>query len=191
MDGRRYVCRGPALAAAHLERLGTTHLVIATMIANLCVESTGRHAAGRGYDVTFLSDAIGAIGAIGAESLPAYEVSIHVNYPLIANALLELDEFLTSLRQPAGEADSVRVGDTVVGSDRGEVGQIEKLVPDDARGPGYMVASTSDVVFAKDTYIPMDSVTKRIGDRVFINVPKLAVGTLPWNDAPTPETRTA
>ncbi len=132
---------------------------------------------------------IGAIGAIGAESLPAYEASIHVNYPLIANALLELDEFLTSLRQPAGEADSVRVGDTVVGSDRGEVGQIEKLVPDDARGPGYMVAS-SGVVFAKDTYIPMDSVTKRIGDRVFINVPKLAVGTLPWNDAPTPETRT-
>ena len=104
---------------------------------------------------------------------------------------MELDEFLTSLRQPAGEADSVRVGDTVVGSDRGEVEQMEKLVPDDARGPDYMVASTSDVVFAKDTYIPMDSVTKRIGDRVFINVPKLAVGTLPWNDAPTPETRTA
>jgi nicotinamidase-related amidase len=167
-----------------LERLGTTHLVIAGMTANLCVESTGRHAAEHGYDVTFLSD------AIGAESLPAYEASIHVNYPLIANAVLEVDEFLTSLRQPAGEADSVRVGDTVVGSDRGEIGRIEKLVPADARGPGYMVVPRG-VVFEKDTYIPMDSVTKRIGDRVFINVPKLVVGKLPWNDAPTPETWTA
>ncbi len=168
----------------HLERLGTTSLVIAGMTANLCVESTGRHAAEYGYDVTFLSD------AIGAESLPAYEASIHVNFPLIANAVLEVDEFLTSLRQPAGEANGVRVGDTVVGSDRGEIGQIEKLLPADARGPGYMVVPRG-VVFEKDTYIPMDSVSKRIGDRVFINVPKLVVGKLPWNDAPTPETWTA
>ncbi len=169
---------------AHLERLGTTHLVIAGMTANLCVESTGRHAAEHGYDVTFLSD------AIGAESLPAYEASIHLSYPLIANAVLEVDEFLTSLRHPAGEADRVRVGDTVVGSDRGEIGQIDKLLPGDARGPGYMVVPRG-VVFEKDTYIPMDSVTKRIGDRVFINVPKLVVGKLPWNDAPTSETWTA
>jgi len=168
----------------HLERLGTTSLVIAGMTANLCVESTGRHAAEQGYDVTFLSD------AIGAESLPAYEASIHVNFPLIANAVLEVDEFLASLRQPIGETDGVQVGDTVLGSDRGEIGQIEKLLPADTRGPGYLVVPRG-LVFEKDTYIPMDTVTKRIGDRVFINVPKLVVGKLPWNDAPTPDTWTA
>ena len=37
----------------HLQRLGTTHLVISGMTANLCCESTGRHATEHGYDVTF------------------------------------------------------------------------------------------------------------------------------------------
>lgn len=53
----------------HLDRLGTTHLVIAGMAANLCCESTGRHAVEKGFDVTFLSD------AISAENLPAYDAS--------------------------------------------------------------------------------------------------------------------
>src|SRR5436305_12404957 len=44
----------------HLHRLGITHLVIAGMAANLCCESTGRHAMEEGFDVSFLSDAIGA-----------------------------------------------------------------------------------------------------------------------------------
>ncbi len=51
----------------HLERLGVTHLVICGMAANLCCEGTGRHATEHGFDVTFLSD------AIGAENLAAYE----------------------------------------------------------------------------------------------------------------------
>jgi ureidoacrylate peracid hydrolase len=50
----------------HLDRLGTTQLVIAGMTANLCCESTGRHAMEHGYDVTFLRD------AIGADTLAAY-----------------------------------------------------------------------------------------------------------------------
>ena len=37
----------------HLDRLGSTHLVIAGMTANLCIESTGRHAMEKGYDVTY------------------------------------------------------------------------------------------------------------------------------------------
>jgi len=45
-------------------------LVIAGMTANLCCESTGRHAMEHGYDVTFISDAIGAAG------LPAYEAAV-------------------------------------------------------------------------------------------------------------------
>ncbi len=36
------------------------------------------------------------------------------------------------------------------------------------------------LIFKTDTYIPMDAVAKRIGTDVFINIPKLVVGTMPW-----------
>jgi len=75
---------------AHLERLGITHLAIAGMTANLCVESTGRHAMEKGYDVTFLFD------AIGADSHPSWVAAVHLNYPLIGNAVIRVDEFLSA-----------------------------------------------------------------------------------------------
>ncbi|MBW3593920.1 MAG: cysteine hydrolase, partial [Actinobacteria bacterium] len=56
----------------HLERLGTTHLVISGMTATLCCESTGRHAMEHGYDVTFLSN------AIGSDNPASYEAAIHL-----------------------------------------------------------------------------------------------------------------
>lgn len=64
---------------------------IAGMTANLCCQSAGRHATEQGYDVTFVWD------AIGAESLAAYEASIRVNYPLIANVVISVDEFLDGI----------------------------------------------------------------------------------------------
>jgi len=64
----------------HLERFGTTHVVIAGLLANLCCEGTGRHASEHGYDVTFLRDAIGAV------NLASYEASIRLNYPMVGNA---------------------------------------------------------------------------------------------------------
>ncbi len=76
----------------HLERLGVTHLVIAGMTANLCVESTGRHAMEEGYDVTFLSD------AIGADSHPSWMAAVHLNYPMVGNAVIRVDEFLAAVR---------------------------------------------------------------------------------------------
>jgi hypothetical protein len=39
------------------------------------------------------------------------------------------------------------------------------------------------LIFATETYIPLDAVTKRAGTTVFINVPRLVVGKMPW-DAP-------
>lgn len=83
----------------HLERLGITHLVIAGMTANLCCESTGRHAMERGYDVTFLSD------AIGSTSVPSYEASIHINFPMLANGIMKAEEFLGALDAPAEARD--------------------------------------------------------------------------------------
>lgn len=161
-----------------LERLGVTHLVIAGMTANLCVESTGRHAAEAGYDVTFLSD------AIGAESLPAYEASIHINFPLIGNAVLEVDEFLAAIAPRAAPADAVRVGDTVYGSDRGKIGTIKEIVPAGGEVPGYLVVPRG-VIVDKDTFIPLDAVVHRCEERVYINVPKLVIGKLPWSERPT------
>lgn len=165
----------------HLERLGTQQLVIAGMTANLCCESTGRHATEHGYQVTFLSD------AIGAESLPAYEASIHVNYPLIANAVMEVEEFLAGISASGGTESRPRPGDTVVGSDRGEIGEVEQVQAGTSDAPGHILVKRGRV-FAKDTYIPLDAVTGVIEGRVYINVPKLVVGKLPWGDPPSSAT---
>jgi nicotinamidase-related amidase len=164
----------------HLERLGTEQLVIAGMTANLCCESTGRHATEHGHHVTFISD------AIGAASLPAYEASIHVNYPMVANAVLEVDEFLAAVAESLSALDP-QPGDSVVGSDRGAIGEIEEVVPPTADTPGY-VRVPRGIVLEKDTYIPWDAVTHRTGGhQVYINVPKLVVGKLPWDKPPSPQ----
>jgi ureidoacrylate peracid hydrolase len=162
----------------HLERLGTEQLVIAGMTANLCCESTGRHATEHGYQVTFLSD------AIGAESLPAYEASIHVNYPLIANAVMEVDEFLAAITP--GDPEGPQVGDAVIGSDRGKIGEVDEVVAAGASSPAYLRVPRG-IVLEKDTYIPMDAVTHRVDGRVYVNVPKLVVGKLPWTEPPSAE----
>jgi len=161
----------------HLQRLGITHLVICGMTANLCCESTGRHAAEHGYDVTFLSD------AIGAENLPAYEASIHVNYPLIANTVLEVDEFLAAAAA-AGEEAQPQVGDTVRGSDRGEIGTIEEIAAATGEHAGYVLVRRG-LILTHDTYIPLDALVRRAGGTVFVNVPKLVVGKMPWDEPPT------
>ncbi len=163
----------------HLDRLNTTHLVIAGMTANLCCESTGRHAMEHGYDVTFVKD------AIGAESLPAYEASVHLNYPLIANAVVTVDDFLEAVQQVA---DPIQHGDKVFGSDHGEIGTVEEVVAPSAETAGYLVVPRG-LIFEKDTFIPLDAVVKRAGTKVFVNVPKLVVGKMPWDAPPTAEER--
>jgi ureidoacrylate peracid hydrolase len=162
----------------HLERLGITHLVIAGMTANLCCESTGRHAMEKGYDVTFLSD------AIGADSVVAYEASIRVNYPLIANAVMTVEEFLAAL-ETSSDNVQVQVGDTVRGSDDGEIGTVEKIVEATNETKGYLLVPRG-LIFPTDTYIPLDSVIKRSGTNVFINIPKLFVGKMPWSEPLSP-----
>ncbi len=168
----------------HLQRMGTTHLVIAGMTANLCCESTGRHAMEAGYDVTFLSD------AIGAASIPEYEASIHLNFPLIGNAVITVDEFLAAVTgETAGSVD-VQPGDTVRGSDHGEIGTIEKVVAATDETEGYLLVPRG-LIFKTEAYIPLDTVVKRSGTDVFINIPKLVVGTMPWDEPPSQAHRAA
>lgn len=159
----------------HLIRLNTSHMVIIGMTANLCCESTGRHAAEAGYDVTFLSD------AIGSENMPSYEAAVHVNYPLIGNAVMKVDEFLTALEEHSDSANQVQIGDTVYGSDHLEIGEIREIADEIEGRVGYMLVPRG-MIFEKDTYIPLETVVKRTGTDVFINMPKLVVGKMPWNE---------
>ncbi len=167
----------------HLRRLGITHLVIAGMTANLCCESTGRRAMEAGYDVTFLAD------AIGAESVPAYEAAVHVDYPLIANAVLEVEEFLAALDAAAARG-GVQPGDTVRGSDHGEIGTVERVIEATADAEAHLVVPRG-LIFERDTFIPLDAVVKRAGTTVFVNVPKLVVGQMPWDEPPSRADRQA
>jgi ureidoacrylate peracid hydrolase len=157
----------------HLERLGTTHLVIAGMTANLCCESTGRHAMERGYDVTFLRD------AIGADTVAAYEVAVRLNYPLIGNGVLTVVEFLDALtdgpRLP-------RKGDAVVGSDRLRIGTLKEVVPATGNEPGYLIVRRS---LRRSVHIPLDAVARVLHRRVVVNVPRLFVAKMPWQQPPS------
>jgi len=40
-----------------------------------------------------------------------------------------------------------------------------------------------------DLYVPLGAVVRRSGTTVFINVPKLVIGTMPWSEPPTLESR--
>lgn len=168
----------------HLRRLGATHLVIAGMTANLCCESTGRHAMERGYDVTYLSD------AIGADNIPAYEASIRINYPLIANAVITVDQFLAAVDSSLKDQIDVQVGDTVRGSDHGDIGTVEEVIGATAETVAYMLVPRG-LIFHTDTYVPLDAIVKRAGNEVFINVPKLLVSQMPWGEPPSASERQA
>ncbi|MBA3603955.1 MAG: cysteine hydrolase [Parachlamydiaceae bacterium] len=161
----------------YLQRMDITHLVIAGMTANLCCESTGRHAMEHGFDVTFISDAIGATGIL------AYEASIRINYPLIANAVMTVDKFLAALTTSTVGDNVVQPGDTVHGSDGGEIGKVEKVVEVTEETDSYLLVPRG-LIFQTDTYIPLDTVVKRAGKDVFINIPKMIVGEMPWDKPP-------
>jgi ureidoacrylate peracid hydrolase len=168
----------------HLQRRGITHLVIAGMTANLCCESTGRRAMEKGYDVTFLSD------AIGASALPAYEAAIRLNFPLIANAVITVEEFLAAVDAADTQRVTAQVGDTVRGSDHGEIGTIAEIVEPSTETDGYLSVPRG-LIFTTDTYIPLDAVVRRAGTDVFINIPKLFVHQMPWSEPPSRSDRQA
>ncbi len=153
------------------------------MTANLCVESTG-HAKEEGYDVTFLAD------AIGSENVPSYEASVTLDFPLIGNAVMKVDEFLAATEGPAGGTAQVRphgrAGDTVRGSDNLKIGKIEEVVAATDKTDAYLrVRGPHLLVLRKNIFIPLGAVVRRAGNDVFINVPGLVVPTMPWAAPPS------
>lgn len=162
----------------HLERLGTTQLIIAGMAANLCCEATGRHATEHGYDVTYLRD------AIGAENLAAYEAAIRINYPLVGNSVIDTDDLVAILETGTTAPGD---GDDVYGSDQMKIGSVDEVVLDATDGVGYLQVGRS--ILSHDLYVPLDAVVKVAPGKVFLNLPKLVVGDMPWREAPDGATR--
>jgi nicotinamidase-related amidase len=161
----------------HLERLSVTHLVICGMTANLCCESTGRRAMEEGYDVTYISD------AIGATSMTAYEAAVRVSYPLIANAVITTDEFLAGFEIPIGQRWDVKAGDRVFGSDHGEIGYVDEIVPATGDIEAHLLVPHG-LFTHSDIFVPLEAVVKRAGREVFINIPKSALAQMGWGKPP-------
>ena len=61
---------------------------------------------------------------------------------------------------------------------------VDKVVEATEETEAYLLVP-SGLLFKTDTYIPLDAVVKRSGTDVFINIPKLVVGTMPWTEPPS------
>ena len=159
----------------YLERLGTTHLVIAGMTANLCCESTGRHAMELGYHVTYLRD------AIGADNLAAYETATRVNFPLVANAVVDVDDFFDALDHPS---ELPRKRDTVRSSDGLKIGSVRKVAASSDSSPGHLRVRKGRLL-RRSFHVPLDALTVVGPGQVRINLPKLVIDKMPWGRPPT------
>jgi nicotinamidase-related amidase len=71
---------------------GVDHIVLAGLVANTCLESTGRYGVELGYHVTFLKDATSAF------SEEAYRSAVDINWPGFAHAILTTKEFVQKLK---------------------------------------------------------------------------------------------
>jgi nicotinamidase-related amidase len=76
-----------------LKQDGLRRLILVGMMANTCIEATGRHAAEIGYDVTLVTDATAAFSE--AAMVAAHEI----NGPTYANAILTTAELLAALAE--------------------------------------------------------------------------------------------
>ncbi len=76
------------------------------------------------------------------------------------------------------------------GSDRGEIGTAERVVAATDEIEAHLVVPRG-LLFGRDTFIPLEAVVKRVGTTVFVNVPKLVVGQMPWDEPPSRAVRQA
>ncbi|MEV0349968.1 isochorismatase family cysteine hydrolase [Nonomuraea sp. NPDC050680] len=74
-----------------LRQHGITHVILVGLIANTCLESTGRYAMELGYHVTLVRD---ATAAFSAEMLHAAH---ELNGPTYAHAIVTTDDLLTAI----------------------------------------------------------------------------------------------
>ncbi|MFB6875824.1 cysteine hydrolase [Streptomyces sp. NPDC056323] len=78
-----------------LKQHGITHVVLIGLLANTCIESTGRFAMELGYHVTLVRDATAAL-------LPEMMHAAHeLNGPTYAHAIVTTDEITTAFKEVA------------------------------------------------------------------------------------------
>lgn len=112
----------------------------------------------RQANVTYLSD------AIGAENMVAYEASVRVNYPLVSNAVLKVEEFVEALERPSA-GGAVAAGDEVIGSDRGKIGAVDDVQAQPAEGVPFMTVSTGVLGIGGKLHIPLGAALRQPGLR--------------------------
>jgi nicotinamidase-related amidase len=76
-----------------LQEKSITHVVLAGLLSNTCIESTARSALDLGYHVTLLTD------ATAAWSEEDHRAAVDLNYPHLAHALSTTDQFISNLQQ--------------------------------------------------------------------------------------------
>lgn len=67
------------------------HLILCGLTTNTCVDATGRDAVERGYDVTFISDAVGTF------TMAMHQATIDQNWPRYAHHIVTTDELVAAL----------------------------------------------------------------------------------------------
>ena len=78
-----------------LRQRGITHVIIVGLLANTCIESTGRYAMEIGYHVTLVRDATAAV------SREMMHAAHELNGPTFAHAILTTEQLLGRLPGPA------------------------------------------------------------------------------------------
>jgi nicotinamidase-related amidase len=74
-----------------LKQKGITHVILVGLIANTCLESTGKYAVELGYHVTLIKD------ATAAASNEAMRCAHEINGPTYAHAIINTEELLAAL----------------------------------------------------------------------------------------------
>ncbi|KAL6895360.1 Isochorismatase-like protein [Trichoderma longibrachiatum] len=74
-----------------LRQRDITHVVVAGMVANTCLESTARYAVEMGYYVTIISDATAGF------SIPLKEAAEKIIWPTIVDEVLQVDDWAAKL----------------------------------------------------------------------------------------------
>jgi len=78
-----------------LQEKSVTHVILAGLLSNTCIESTARSAIDLGYHVTLLED------AVAAWSPEDHEAAVKFSYPKISHALMKTSELVIRLKLEA------------------------------------------------------------------------------------------
>jgi len=80
-----------------LKQRGITHVVLAGLVANTCIESTARYAYELGFKITMISDATAGF------STAAKDAGVELIWPLFVNRVMTTSEYAASLSETSSQ----------------------------------------------------------------------------------------